>query len=126
MRQAALWAGGVPGTTGLLIFNDARAFAGGNGWNNAFLNLPLAWNITDLGPVGGGPMTDGGFTQITAAGLVNPIYAGLSDVRFAANSINSFGANIGDASFQTAFGSFNAAIFTPTEVIITSSVVDVD
>ncbi len=124
VRQAALWAGGLPGTTGLLIFNDAPAFAGGVGWDNAELNLPGIWGITDLPQFGGG-LPDGGYTSFTAAGLANPAYAGLSDVRFAVNSLSSFAANIGDGSFHSILGTFNASLFIPTEVVINAGVVDV-
>ncbi len=128
VRQAALWAGGVPGQTGLLIFNDAAAgFVGGLGWANLELGpLPAAWGITDLNAnIGGGLLFDGGYTLFTPTGLANPAYAGLSDVRFAPFTLSSFSANIGDASFQNIFGSFNAALFTPTEVIRNSGVLDV-
>ena len=64
-------------------------------------------------------------TSFTAAGLANPAYAGLSDVRFGVNSLSSFAANIGDGSFHSIFGTFNAALFTPTEVVINAGVVDV-
>lgn len=125
VRQAALWAGGGSGT-GLLIFNDSARFftVGGIGWNNPELNLPIAWGITDLDQTGGAPH-DGGYTDILPAFSTHPIYAGLSDVRFGIDSVSSFAANIGDGSFHSIFGSFNAAIFTPTEVVINAGVVDV-
>ena len=128
VRQSALWAGGVPGKTGLLIFNDSARFftVGGLGWNNPELNLPAAWGITDNDQTGGNPH-DGGYTDILPAFAAHPIYAGLSDVRFGINSISSFAANIGDGSFHSIFGSYNAAIFTPTEAVIntTPPVIDV-
>ena len=39
--------------------------------------------------------------------------------------VSSFAANIGDGSFHSIFGSYNAAIFTPIEVVINAGVVDV-
>ena len=119
VRQAALWAGGGS-QTGLLIF--AEGFGSGLGWDNPELNLPGAWGITDLLQSGG---TCGGYTDILPGFAAHPIYVGLSDARFAANSISSFSANICDGSFHESFGSHNAAIFTPTEVVINSSVPDV-
>lgn len=131
VRQAALWAGGLPGTTGLLIFNDALNFRGGVGWDNVELGpLPPAWGITDSGFQFSNPFPDGGYTLITAAGLANPVYNGalgvpLSSVRFAQDSISSFSANIGDGSFHSIFATFNAALFTPTEVVQNAGVVNV-
>ena len=125
VRQAALYAGGAPGFTGLLIFNDSPEFRGGIGWDNAFLNLPAAWNITDLNAFAGANIVDGGYTDILAAFAAHPIYTGLTDARFGVNSINSFAANIGDASFAHVFNSFNAAIFTDTELLINAGVIDV-
>ena len=78
VRQASLWAGGLPGTTGLLIFNDSRNFDGGVGWDNVELGpLPAAWGImhSGLNFVG---LPDGGYTLITAVGLANPVYNGAS------------------------------------------------
>jgi hypothetical protein len=132
VRQSALWAGGQPGTTGLLIFNDAARFftVGGVGWGNPELNLPLAWGITDSDQSGGGFM-GGGYTDILAGFQTHPIYDGtafggvvLSDARFAPFSISSFSANIVDASFHSIFASFNALIFMPTEVVINAGVPD--
>lgn len=120
VRQAALWAGGGS-NTGLLMFNDAPAFAGG-GWGNAVLNLPFQWGIVDSFQTDFG---DGGYTDILPAFSAHPVYAGLSDVRFTPQSITSFSANLGDIAFHTVFGAFNAAIFTPTEVIVNAGVVDV-
>lgn len=124
VRQAALWAGGVPGQTGLLIFNDAPPFVGGAGWNNPELNLPLAWAITDLNQNGGFFM-NGGYTDILAAFAAHPVYIGLSDVRGAMNTLASFSANIGDTSFHSVFATFNPLLFTPTEVVINAGVIDV-
>lgn len=124
VRQAALWAGGAPGQTGLLIFNDAPLFVGGFGWNNPELNLPLAWAITDLNQNGAFFM-NGGYTDILPAYAAHPIYTGLSDVRGAFNTISSFSANIGDTSFHSVFGSFNPLIFTPTEAVINAGIIDV-
>ena len=125
VRQSALWAGGSQ--TGLLIFNESTGFGfGGSGWGNPQLNLPVAWGITDLNAeVPNGFLLDGGYTDILAAFAAHPIYSGLSDARFGVNTISSFSANIGDASFHNIFFSFNAAIFTPTEVLINSGVLDV-
>ena len=126
VRQSALWAGGLPGTTGLLIFNDAARFptVGGVGWGNPELNLPVAWGITDSDQ-SGGTFLPGGYTDILAAFQTHPIYDGtafggvvLSDARFAPFSISSFSANIVDASFHSIFANFNALIFMPTEVLI--------
>jgi hypothetical protein len=131
VRQAALWAGGIPGKTGLLIFNDSARFGtvGGAGWGNAELNLPAAWGITDADQSGGGFAPGGGYTQIVPGNPAIAAYDGtlgvpLSDVRFAANSISSFAANIVDTSFHSIFGSYNAAIFTPVEVVQNSGVLD--
>lgn len=120
VRQAALWAGGGS-NTGLLMFNDAPAFAGG-GWGNAVLNFPAAWGIVDSFQTDFG---DGGYTDILPAFSGHPIYAGLSDVRFAPNSITSFTANLGDIAFHTVFGGFDGGILTPTEVIVNAGVFDV-
>ncbi|MCI0856360.1 MAG: hypothetical protein J4N98_06700, partial [Chloroflexi bacterium] len=122
VRQAALWAGGGS-NTGLLIFNDSPGFAGGVGWDNAELNLPAAWSITDLPQIFG--IGDGGYTDILPAFAGHPVYAGLSDGRFAVNTISSFSANIGDGSFDSIFGSFNAGIFTVTEAVINAGIIDV-
>ena len=123
VRQAALWAGDVPGRTGLLIFNDSPGFVGGQGWNNLELNLPPQWGITDLPQIGG--IGDGGYTDILPGFASHPVYNGLSDARFGVSSISSFAANVGDGSFDSIFGSFDPVIFTPTEVLINSGVVDV-
>jgi hypothetical protein len=125
VRQAALWAGGGA-QTGLLIFNDSARFftVAGAGWNNPELNLPAAWGITDLDQTGGGP-TDGGYTDILPAFQTHAAYAGLSDARFGVDSVSSFAANIADGSFHSIFGSFNATIFTPTEVVVNAGVIDV-
>lgn len=138
VRQTALWAGGVPGLTGLLIFNDAARLTpgvgapiGGQGWDNPELNLPAAWGITDLDQ-SGGTFMNGGYTDILPAFATHPIYDGtavgggiLSDVRGAFNTLSSFSANIGDTSFHSVFNTFNAAIFTPTEVVVNAGVLDV-
>jgi hypothetical protein len=133
VRQAALWAGGLPGQTGLLIFNDSARFAtvGGAGWNNAELNLPAAWGITDLDQSGGSFM-NGGYTDILPAFSTHPIYDGtamgggvLSDVRGAPNTLSSFSANISDTSFHSVFDTFNASIFAATELIVNAGVVNV-
>ena len=125
VRNAALWAGG--GTrTGLLMFNDSARFftVGGQGWNNPELNLPAAWGITDLDQTGGG-VADGGYTDILPAFATHPIYANVSDARFGIDSISSFAANVGDGSFHSVFGSYDASIFTPTEVVINAGIIDV-
>lgn len=126
IRQSALWAGGVPGETGLLIFNDAARFptVGGIGWENPELELPAAWGITDADQSGGNFAPGGGYTDILPAFETHPIYIGLSDVRFGINTISSFAANIVDTSFHSVFASFNPAILTPTEVIINSGIID--
>ena len=122
VRKAALWTGGGS-QTGLLIFNDAQGFVGGTGWDNPELNLPGAWGISDL--VQNAFIWDGGYTDILPGFATHPIYAGCSDARFGVNSISSFAANIGDASYHSTFGSFNGAIFTTTEVVINTGVIDV-
>jgi hypothetical protein len=137
VRQAALWAGSVPGQTGLLIFNDAARFTspfssiGGAGWNNAELALPAAWGITDLDQ-SGGTFMDGGYTDILPAFSSHPVYDGtavggvvLSDVRGAPHTLSSFSANISDTSFHSVFDTFNAAIFVPSELVVNAGVVDV-
>jgi hypothetical protein len=133
VRQAALWAGGLPGQTGLLIFNDAARFAtvGGAGWNNTELDLPAAWGIADLDQSGGSFM-NGGYTDILPAFSSHPVYDGtavggvvLSDVRGAPNTLSSFSANIADTSFHSVFDAFNAAVFTPSELVVNAGVVDV-
>jgi hypothetical protein len=131
VRQAALWAGGIPGLTGLLIFNDAARFTsgpgipiGGVGWDNAELNLPAAWGIIDADQ-SGGTFMNGGYTDILPAFALHPLYVGISDQRFAPNTISSFAANISDTSFHSVFAAFNPAIFTPTEVVINSGIPDV-
>jgi hypothetical protein len=133
VRQAALWAGGLPGQTGLLIFNDAARFAtvGGAGWNNPELNLPAAWGITDLDQSGGSFM-NGGYTDILPAFQNHPVYDGtasggvvLSDVRGAPFTLSSFSANIGDTSFHSVFDTFNAGIFMPTELVVNAGIVNV-
>jgi hypothetical protein len=88
------------------------------------LNLPAAWGITDADQSAGG-FADGGYTDILPAFAGHPIYAGLTDARLAPNSVASFAANIVDDSFHSIFGSFNGAIFTPTELLINVGVVDV-
>ena len=125
VRSAALWAGGGS-STGLMIFNDSARFGtvGGIGWDNPELNLPAAWGVTDSDQTGGNP-TDGGYTDILAAFATHPIYQNLSDARFGVNTVSSFAANIADGSFHSVFATFNAAIFTPTEVVINAGVVDV-
>jgi hypothetical protein len=125
VREAALWAGGG-NRTGLLIFNDSARFTTvlGQGWDNWELNLPPAWGISDLNQTNG-VARDGGYTDILAAYHTHPIYAGLSDARFGVDSVSSFAANIGDGSFHSVFATYNAGIFTPTEVIINSGVIDV-
>jgi hypothetical protein len=131
VRQAALWAGGVPGRTGLLIFNDAARFStvGGVGWSNWELGLPAAWGISDWDQSGGGTAPGGGYTKIVAPNAAAPVYDGalgvaLSDVRFAVNTISSFAANIVDTSFHSIFATYNPTIFTPTEVVQNSGVMD--
>jgi hypothetical protein len=138
VRQAALWAGSVPGQTGLLIFNDAARFnpgvglpIGGQGWNNPELNLPGAWGITDIDQAGGSFM-NGGYTDILPAFQTHPIYDGtavggvvLSDVRGAPFTLSSFSANVGDTSFHSVFDSFNAGIFMATELVVNAGIVDV-
>jgi hypothetical protein len=119
VRQAALFAGSGQ-QTGLLIFDDAPSFIGGSGWDNAFLNLPVPWAITNLSQA---PTGDGGYTSITLP--ANPIYAGLTAARFGVKSIGSFSANLGDISFHDSFGSFNPLILTPSERIINAGVTDV-
>jgi hypothetical protein len=130
VRQAAVWAGG--GTrTGLLIFNDSVGSNGvavvpGVGWDNPELNLPAAWGISDSDQWDiVGIFVDGGYTDILPAFAGHQIYAGLSDARFGVNSISSFAANIVDDSYHSVFQSFDAGIFTPTEVLINAGVVDV-
>jgi hypothetical protein len=39
--------------------------------------------------------------------------------------VSSFAANIADGSFHSVFATFNAAIFTPTEVVINAGIVDI-
>ncbi len=123
--NSATWAGSGSGT-GLLIFNDSN-FSGGLGWDNIELSLPGGWGISDalVLPF----IVDGGYTDILPPfDGVHPLYTTpslLSDGRFAVNSINSFAANIGDASYHSVFATFNAAIFTQTEAVINSGVVDV-
>ena len=96
---------------------------GGQGWDNPELNLPPQWGISDL-PQGSG-IGDGGYTDILPGFTNHPVYNGLSDARFGVSSISSFAANVGDGSFDSIFGSFDPVIFTPTEVLINSGVVDV-
>ena len=114
-----------------MIFNDSLNFDGGIGWDNVELGpLPAAWGITDSGFNFSGGLPDGGYTLITAVGLANPVYNGalgvpLSDVRFAVNSISSFAANVGDGSFHSVFATFNAALFTPTEVVTNAGIPNV-
>jgi hypothetical protein len=131
IRQAALWAGGLPGLTGLLIFNDAARFTsgpgipiGGVGWDNPELNLPAAWGIVDADQSGGSFM-NGGYTDILPAFAAHPLYVGISDARFAQNTISSFSANFGDTSFHSVFAAYNAAMFTATEQVINSGTIDV-
>jgi hypothetical protein len=124
VRDAATWA--AKGCqTGLLIFNDSWAFDPGSamGWGNPELNLPAAWNITDLLEPSG--ISDGGYTDILPAFTAHPIYANVTDARLASNSISSFAANIGDLSFHSSFATHNATIFTVTEQMVNSGVVDV-
>ena len=106
--NAATWAGSGSGT-GLLIFTDSNFF-GGIGWDNAELDLPGAWGISNTLILPG--IVDGGYTDIvTGFDGVHPVYTTptlLSDVRFAVNSISSFAANIGDASFHHVFATFDA------------------
>ena len=124
VRDAALWAGNG-GCTGLLIFNDAVCFDphpnGGLGWSNPELSLPAAWQVSDLLPA---CIADGGYTDILAPFSGHPIYANVTDNRLAPNSISSFAANVGDNSYHSAFATHNGAIFTVTEVVINSGVVD--
>ena len=110
----------MPGRTGLLVFNDASFFffAGGDGWNNPELQFPALWQITDLDPFDPNFLPGGGYTDILPSFEAHPLYALLSDVRFGVGSISSFGGNVTDGSFHTVFGSYNAGIFTPTEVIV--------
>jgi hypothetical protein len=131
VRQAALWVGGIPGRTGLLIFNDAARFWDplDVGWNNWELGLPAAWGISDWDQSGGGFAPGGGYTSIVVPGL--PVYSGampggvpLSDVRFAVNTISSFAANVVDSSFHSIFATYNPVIFTPTEVVQNSGILD--
>lgn len=125
VRDAALWAGG--GTcTGLLIFNDAYCFdshpGGGMGWDNPELSFPSPWGITDIKDpqcIG-----DGGHTDILAPFTGHPIYANVTDMRLAPNSISSFAANVGDNAYHSAFATHNGAIFTTTESVVNSGVVD--
>lgn len=126
VRQAALWAGGGTNSTGLLIFNDSARFftVGGIGWDNTELNLPPAWGISDLDQTGGAA-TDGGHTDILPAYTGHPIYTGLSDTRFGVDSLSSFAANIADGSFHSVFATYNGSIFTPTELIINTGIIDV-
>ena len=131
VRQAGLWAGGLPGETGLLIFNDAARFVSGPGvpilgvgWDNPELNLPPAWGIVDLDQAGGQFM-NGGYTDILPAFAGHPLYVGLSDQRFAQNTISSFSANMGDTSFHSVFDAFNPSIFTLTEVVTNAGIIDV-
>ena len=119
VRQAALWAGGGS-QTGLLIFNEG--FPAALGWDNPELNLPAAWGISDLPQ---GQFLDGGYTDILPAFAAHPVYAGLSDSRFGVDSVSSFAANVGDASWHQIFASFDATIFAPTEVVTNSGVVNV-
>jgi len=125
IRDAALWAGGG-NCTGLLIFNDAWCFdphpSGGLGWGNPELNLPGPWQISDLQDPA--CIGDGGYTDILAAFAGHPIYANVTDARLAPNSISSFAANVGDNAYHSAFATHNATIFTTTEVVINSGVVD--
>ena len=122
IRQAALFAGSGP-QTGLLIFDDSPFFQGGSGWDNAFLNLPPVWGISNSVQDGGFGFMDGGYTSITLPGLL--IYTGLTAARFGVNTIGSFGANTGDASFHDALATWNAAIFMPSEVVINSGISNV-
>ena len=124
VRDAALWAGGGTCKPGLLVFNDSWAFdpLGGFGWNNPELNLPPAWGISDDQDAG---IADGGHTDILAVYAAHPIYANVSDLRLVPNSISSFAANVGDNSWHSIFLTHNAAIFTVTEVMVNSGVVDV-
>lgn len=119
VRQTVLWAGGGPGT-GLVIFNEGTTFVEGEGWSSPALNLPAPWGISDLNS---GLLFDGGYTLITQPG--HPIYAAIIAARFGPNTIGSFSADTGDASSHNLFGTFNAAIFTPTEVVTNSGIVDV-
>lgn len=125
VENAATWAGSGSGT-GLLIFTDSNFF-GGFGWDNIELSLPGAWGISNALILPN--IVDGGYTDIvTGFDGVHPVYTTptlLSDVRFAVNSINSFAANIGDASFHHVFATFNAATFTPSEVVINSGIINV-
>lgn len=126
VRDAALWAGGGACAPGLLIFNDAFCFDGhpngGQGWNNPELNFPATWAITDVAEPS--CIGDGGRTDILPAFAAHPVYANVTDSRLAPNSISSFAANVGDNSFHSAFGSYEASIFTVTEVMINNGVVD--
>lgn len=125
VRSMVIWAGSGTGT-GMVIFNDSAGFStvGGQGWNNPELNLPAAWGIGDSNQTGGSPC-DGGYSDILPAFATHPIYQGLSDARFGVDSVSSFAANIGDGSFHSIFGSFNPAIFAPTEVVINAGIIDV-
>lgn len=129
LRQTALWAGG--GTrTGLVIFNDAPGLVGGLGWDNPALNLPALWGIADLSQLPG--LGDGGYTEILAGFAGHPLYdatadggALLTDERFGPSSIGSFADESGDTSFHSVFASYNAAIFTPSEVVTHAGETDV-
>jgi hypothetical protein len=122
VRDAALWAGSGC-QTGLLIFNDAWCFENaGMGWNNPELDLPPAWGISDVPELA--CIADGGHTDILPAFTLHPIYTNVNDARLAPNSISSFGANVGDNSFHSAFATYNAGIFTVTEEMINNGVVD--
>ena len=48
----------------------------------------------------------------------------MNDTRLAPLSISSFAANVCDDSFHNVFGSFNPAVFTPTEVVINAGLSD--
>ena len=132
IRQAALWAAGGAGT-GLVMFNDSPAFAGGLGWDNPELNLPAAWGISDANMLPGlGGIGDGGYTEILAAYEPHPIYdlsggggVNLDDARLAPDTISSFAANVGDGSYESVFGGYNAGIFTASEEVINAGAIDV-
>jgi hypothetical protein len=125
VRDAALWAGNGC-QTGLLVFNDAWSFdphpSGGQGWDNPELNFPALWGISDIAEPSA--IYDGGYIQILGPFLGHPIYLNVTDARLAPNSISSFAANIGDASYHSAFATHNAGIFSVTETVINSGIPD--
>ncbi len=122
VEQAVEFAASGP-QTGLVIFNDDPSAVGGLGWDNPELNLPAAWNISDLPQFGGVP-PNGGYTEITAGFVGHPMYAGLSDVRLTPSSISSFAHPFADGSFHTIFNTFDDVIFDKSEQVINATVVN--